>query len=98
MHNIQIGPLRIEGGNRVFVDGRPIRLARHEQRLLLHVVGRRGEICLHQDLIGRGWDTPAEGDSAAVGKCINRLRRKLGRAARMLETIRGLGYRLTDGR
>lgn len=98
MQNIEIGPLRIEGGKRVFVDGREVVLARHEHRLLLHVVGRRGQVCLRQDLVGRGWDAPAAGDRATVDTRIKGLRRKLGRAARMLETVRGLGYRLAEVR
>jgi DNA-binding response OmpR family regulator len=98
MLNIEIGPLRIEGGNRVFVNGHEVWLAHDEHRLLLHVAGRPGQVCLRQDLIGRGWDAPAQGNCSSVDNGIKRLRRKLGRAARMVETVRGLGYRLVARR
>ena len=61
MRNIEIGPLRIEGGNRVFVNGHEVWLAHDEHRLLLHVAGRPGQVCLRQDLIGRGWRVEEEG-------------------------------------
>jgi DNA-binding response OmpR family regulator len=96
MHDIEIGPLRLAGVDRVFVDGREVRLGRQEHRLLLQIVGRRGQVCLRQDLTGSTGEAPSAGDCAAVGERIRRLRRKLGRAARMLETVRGLGYRLAD--
>jgi DNA-binding response OmpR family regulator len=99
MHRFEIGPLRIAGDDRVFVDGREVRLGRQEHRLLLQIVGRRGQVCLRQDLLGRaGDDAQAAGNGAVVGGRIKRLRRKLGRAARMLETVRGLGYRLADSK
>jgi DNA-binding response OmpR family regulator len=99
MRNIEIGPLRIERGNRVFVDGQEVWLAHDEHRLLLHVAGRPGQVCLRQDLVGRGWDAPTTSASCAtVDNGIKRLRRKLGRAARMVETVRGLGYRLVPRR
>jgi DNA-binding response OmpR family regulator len=97
MHHFEAGRLQIARDDRVFVDGREVRLGPQEQRLLLHIVGRRGQLCLLQDLVGRAGDGRAARTCAAVGGRIRRLRRKLGRAARMLETVRGLGYRLADG-
>jgi DNA-binding response OmpR family regulator len=96
MHDLEIGLLRIGQGDRVFVAGREIHLGRQEQLLLLSIVRRRGQVCLRQDLMARTGTAPAPGGVAAVGGCIKRLRRKLGQAGRMLETVRGLGYRLAS--
>lgn len=94
MLNLEIGPLRIEGDSRVFVDGHEVRLAERERRLLLHVARRRGQLCLRYDLVATGKRASRKRERAAVPKGMQKLRRKLGMAAGLLETVRGLGYRL----
>ena len=91
---IQIGPLRIEGGRRFFVDSKELRLGSFERRLLIHVVSRRGQLCLGPDIQDLAPHGMRRG-RAAVQTRVMRLRRKLGRAGRLLETVHGLGYRLS---
>jgi DNA-binding response OmpR family regulator len=92
---IQIGPLRIEGGARFFVHASEVRLGSLERRLLMQVVARRGQICLSQDLLGAARNPKHRRGLASVQTRVTRLRRKLGPAGRLLETVWGLGYRLS---
>ena len=97
---IRIGPLRIEGGPHVYVDDKEIDLSPLERRLLLELVRRRGSICHRQDLgslrhpSATGEDEPCA--AAAVHTRMKRLRMKLGHAGALLETVWGIGYRLTS--
>ncbi len=94
---VKAGKLVIDAGRRtVTAAGKPVTLTTTEFNLLKALADRRGRVLSREDLI-----SIARGDDVAV---IDRtvdvhvvaLRRKLGKHGDMIETVRGVGYRLKE--
>jgi two-component system OmpR family response regulator len=79
---------------RVTLEGTPVRLTSHEYRVLAYLMHHRGRVVPQAELVEHIYAQDMDRDSNTVEVFIARLRRKLG--ASMIETIRGLGYRM-DG-
>ncbi|BDC50247.1 DNA-binding response regulator [Bryobacterales bacterium F-183] len=77
---------------RVLVRGEPVRLTSHEFRVLLYLMHRQGKVVSRTELSEHIYAQDADRDSNTVEVFIGRLRRKLG--VPVIETLRGLGYRL----
>jgi two-component system phosphate regulon response regulator PhoB len=90
------GPLEIDPrAHRVFVDGNEIKLSAVEMRLLVSLARSRGAVCSRKKLLKEVWGYDGEdADSRTVDTHAKRLRDKLGPASALVETVRGLGYRL----
>ena len=91
----RVGPLLIDfAGHRVMVDEQPVELTRSEFMLLRALVEHRGQLCSRAALNAvRSADArPAAG--RGIDMQISRMRRKLGPAGEMIESVRGEGYRL----
>ena len=92
-----VGPLTIDvDGHHVFVDGKEIHLSVIEMRLLTYLVEHRGRLCSRDDLLEDVWGYKPDVSTRTVDTHIKRLRDKLGAAGPLLETVRGVGYRLSD--
>lgn len=83
----------------VTCNGEPVRLTAVEFRLLEHLALNSGQVQDRRELLARVWrwcDT--NGDGASVSRTVDthvkRLREKLGPASDLIETIRGVGYRM----
>ena len=82
----------------VTVEDRPLTLTVTEFKLLELLARRRGRVQTRDRLLQDVWGYENPIDSRTVDTHMRRLREKLGTAARLLETIRGVGYRFTaDG-
>lgn len=93
---VQCGPLSFNTHIGVFeLDGLPLRLTALEWRVLSCLALRRGVVVERADLLERVYASDVETESNSVEVIIARLRRKIGRD--LIETVRGRGYRLTDG-
>ncbi len=79
---------------RVWVDGRRTVLSPVELRLLLALYDHGGGMCSRGWLLAEVWGLPEDAATRTVDTHIKRLRGKLGRAGRRIETVRGVGYRL----
>jgi two-component system OmpR family response regulator len=77
---------------RVTRDGVPIKLTSHEFRVLSYLMHHRDRVVSQGELTEHIYAQDFERDSNTVEVFIARLRRKLG--ASIIETVRGLGYRL----
>jgi two-component system, OmpR family, response regulator len=87
------GPVLLDTRNsRVTVDGRPLSLTSHEHRVLDYLMHHQGELVSRGDLIEHIYAQDFDRDSNTVEVFIARLRKKL--PAGMIETVRGMGYRL----
>lgn len=94
---LTVGPLTVDlRSGRAAVDGEPVPLTPQEQRILRALGQRRGRVCTREDLLDLAWDGEADATVAAVESSVKRLRRKLGQAAEVVETLRGVGYRLRE--
>ena len=77
---------------RVTVDGRAIALTSHEYRVLGYLMHHRNEVISRADLVEHIYAQDFDRDSNTVEVFIARLRKKLPPG--LIETVRGLGYRL----
>ncbi len=72
--------------------GVTVSLTAHEYRLLAYLMHRAGEVVSRTELVEHLYAQDFDRDSNTVEVFVARLRRKLG--ADLIETVRGLGYRL----
>lgn len=94
---VKVGKLVIDAGRRTVTLGdRPVRLTATEFNLLKALADRRGRVLSRDDLISlaRGEDVAVVDRTVDVH--IASLRRKLGRYGEMIETVRGVGYRIKE--
>lgn len=90
-----IGPLRVEWGRRsVSIDGMPLELTAREYAVLEHLAREPDRVVTRAELLEAVWQTRFDPRTNIVEVYVNRVRNKLGRHAGMLETVKGLGYRL----
>jgi two-component system phosphate regulon response regulator PhoB len=88
------GDLRVDvPGHRVFVSDNEVQLTAMEFRLLTTLMLRRGRVQTREMLLSDVWEMNPEIDTRTVDTHIKRLREKLGEAASLIETVRGVGYR-----
>lgn len=75
-----------------------IQLTKREWQLLDFMLRRPDQFIESSTLLNRVWETDSEATSEALRTCIKRLRKKLdatqGDSMPMIESIKGLGYRL----
>jgi two-component system phosphate regulon response regulator PhoB len=76
------------------IGGKKLGLTSTEFRLLELFVRRAGSIQSRETLLSEVWGYQANLDTRTVDTHVRRLREKLGRAGRLVETVRGSGYRL----
>ncbi len=91
--DITCGPLTLDTrGSRVTVAGQALTLTSHEFRVLSYLMHHQNEIVSRSELTEHIYAQDFDRDSNTVEVFIGRLRKKLPPA--MIETARGLGYRL----
>ncbi len=92
---IRVGELVIDlPRHQVTVAGKRVILTATEFRLLVTLAERRERVQTREHLLRDVWEYDTLIDTRTVDTHMRRLREKLGKAARNLETIRGVGYRL----
>lgn len=74
------------------LDGEPFRLTAFEARVLSSLILRKNTIVPRMELAEHVYEFDAEVNFQSLEVIIGRIRRKIGNS--MIETIRGLGYRL----
>lgn len=79
---------------RVAVRGQAVTLTSHEYRVLDYLMHRQGQLVSRSDLIEHIYAQDFDRDSNTVEVFIARLRKKLPEG--VIETVRGLGYRLVS--
>lgn len=90
------GPVVLDTrSGRVTVDGLALALTSHEYRVLSFLMHHCGQIVSRTDLIEHIYAQDFDRDSNTIEVFIARLRKKL--PPDLIETVRGLGYRLNDG-
>jgi DNA-binding response OmpR family regulator len=92
---VQLGALELDVESRaLLVAGAPVELTAREFALLLHLMQRVDDVVTRGELLSRVWNLQFDPGSNVVEVQIRRLREKLGAHASMIETVRGVGYRL----
>ena len=94
---IEAGPFRLDTvRHQATADGRSLNITATEFKLLCLLASRPGEVQPRETLLRDVWGYEPTLDTRTVDTTMQRLRAKLGQAAQHLETVRGVGYRLTD--
>lgn len=91
---LRSGPITLDPRSaRVTLDGVPVKLTSHEFRVLAYLMHQRDRVVSQIELTEHIYAQDFDRDSNTVEVFIARLRRKLGASA--IETVRGLGYRMS---
>ncbi len=92
-----VGPIRVDvDAHRAFVDDAEVQLTPLEFRLLTTFMARLGRVQSREQLLEDVWEMSSEVETRTVDTHVKRLREKLGSGRDLLETVRGIGYRLID--
>jgi two-component system alkaline phosphatase synthesis response regulator PhoP len=91
-HELSINP----GRHEVLVDGAPVALTASEFRALYHLAARPGWVFTRAQIIEAVHGSGYPVTDRSVDVLMVELRRKLGQAARHIETVRGIGYRFKE--
>ncbi|MGQ0573488.1 MAG: response regulator transcription factor [Pseudonocardia sp.] len=81
------------GRHTVAVAGRPVVLTRKEFQVLALLAGARGAVCTRSRIVAEVWGRSWPGANRTLDVHVASLRTKLGRAE-LVQTVRGVGYRL----
>ena len=93
----QVGALYVDPGRHVVRDGeRDVTLALKEFQLLCLLLERRGTVFTRDQLLNTIWGYEFDGASRTVDVHIRTLRQKLGEAGACIETVRGIGYKVSE--
>lgn len=80
----------------VTVDGEPVILTYKEFELLCYLLENRGVVLSRDQILTKIRDYNYSGETRTVDVHIRTLRQKLGDAGALIETVRGVGYRLAQ--
>ena len=84
------------GRHQVYCDEQPVELTRKEFELLLYLMENRGIVMTRDQILCHIWGYDFDGETRTVDVHVRTLRQKLGDAGRLIETVRGVGYRMAD--
>lgn len=82
----------------VQVNDQEIFLTLKEFELLHYLMNNQGIVLTRDKLLSAIWGYDYEGETRTVDMHITTLRRKLGTSSNLIETIRGVGYRIGEKR
>ena len=80
-------------GRRVKVDRKPIELSLREYELLKYLVDNNGIALSRDKILNNVWNYDYYGDSRTIDSHIKKVRHKLGKKGKYIETVRGIGYK-----
>ena len=80
----------------VTVDGEPVILTYKEFELLCYLLENRGVVLSRDQILTKIWDYNYSGETRTVDVHIRTLRQKLGADGALIETVRGVGYRMGE--
>ncbi|HLT32000.1 MAG TPA: response regulator transcription factor [Myxococcaceae bacterium] len=93
---LRAGEIALDSGrHEVTVAGQPVVLTALEFRLLHTLLERPDRVQTREVLLSDVWGIQAEIHTRTVDTHIKRLREKLGPSGDIIETVRGVGYKLT---
>lgn len=80
----------------VKVDGKDVVLALKEFEMLCLLLENRGVVMTRDQILNRIWDYAFDGESRTVDVHVRTLRQKLGECGELIETVRGIGYKIAE--
>ena len=82
-----------ENGRTVAVDGKPVELSLREYELLKYLLDNEKVALSRDKILNNVWNYDYYGDSRTIDSHIKKIRHKLGKKGKYIETIRGVGYK-----
>ena len=82
--------------HQIHVDGETVMLTLTEFKLLQLLMENPHQVLSRETLLSRVWNYECDTETRTVDTHVRRLREKLGSCAAMLETVRGVGYRMVE--
>ena len=80
-------------GRTVTVDGKQIEMSLREYELLKYLVDNKGIALSRDKILNNVWNYDYYGDSRTIDSHIKKIRHKLGKKGKNIQTIRGIGYK-----
>lgn len=85
-------------GRTVKVDGKLVELSLREYELLIYLVENENIALSRDKILNNVWNYDYYGDSRTIDSHIKKIRHKLGKRGRYIQTIRGIGYKFQIGK
>jgi DNA-binding response OmpR family regulator len=96
---LEVGDLLLDPATRrVRLRGEQIELTRREFAILEYLLRHPDEVMSKREILDHVWDFDFDGDPNIVEVYVRRLRTKLHQDQPVIETVRGVGYRLVGAR
>ena len=80
-------------GRTVTVDGKNIEMSLREYELLVYLLQNKSIALSREKILNNVWNYDYYGDSRTIDSHIKKIRHKLGKKGKYIETIRGIGYK-----
>ena len=80
-------------GRTVTVDGKQIEMSLREYELLKYLVDNENIALSRDKILNNVWNYDYYGDSRTIDSHIKKIRHKLGKKGKYIQTIRGIGYK-----
>lgn len=80
-------------GRTVKVDGKDVELSLREYELLVYLVENENVALSRDKILNNVWNYDYYGDSRTIDSHIKKIRHKLGKKGKYIETMRGVGYK-----
>ena len=94
---LHCGELRISvGRHEVHLGDQKVELTRKEFELLQYLIENKGLVMSRNQILCHVWGYDFDGETRTVDVHVRTLRQKLREAGNMVETIRGVGYRIGE--
>jgi two-component system alkaline phosphatase synthesis response regulator PhoP len=94
---VQLGDIALDPARRsVTIAGREAVLTRKEFDLLEVLMRNKGLVLTREKLLDAVWGIDFPGDTRTVDVHVGTLRQKLGSAGALVQTVRGVGYRMEE--
>ncbi|MFT5388158.1 MAG: two-component system phosphate regulon response regulator PhoB, partial [Candidatus Omnitrophota bacterium] len=96
---IKVGNILINlNSHKVYVSKKEIFLTSMELKLLATLMQRIGRVQSRDLLLSDVWDMNTEVTTRTIDTHVKRLRQKLGKSGKLIETVRGFGYVIYEGK
>lgn len=94
-HRLSVGELELDVDQHVvWVSGEEVTLTLKEFQLLHYLMENRGIVLSRDQLLEHIWGYDFGGETRTVDVHVRTLRQKLGSCGELVETVRGVGYRI----
>ena len=92
---VKAGPLKLDRLERhATLNGQAVNLTPREFALLTYLAKESGRVVPRTELLREVWETTYDPGSNVIDAHIKKVREKLGDFASLIETVRGVGYRV----